>query len=73
MYVNCIGDMTTVFFCSILETSAGFFYVRKVAIFFWAGPFLDHALFNSLGSIEIHLRVLAPWKMTCALVYQKCF
>ena len=35
VYVNCTGEMTTVFFSSIFQTSAGFFYARKVAIFFW--------------------------------------
>ena len=37
--VNCTGDMTIVFLYSIFQTSAGFSYVRKVAIFFWEGPF----------------------------------
>ena len=30
--VNCTGDMTAVFFASILETSAGITYVREVTI-----------------------------------------
>ena len=31
VYVNCTGDMTTVFLYSIFQTAAGFFYVRKAA------------------------------------------
>ena len=43
--VNCTGDMTIVFFYSIFQTSAGFSYVRKAAMFFWAGPFEDYVVF----------------------------
>ena len=32
--VNCTGDMTAVFFYSILETLTGLTYVGKVAVFF---------------------------------------
>ena len=41
---NGTGDMTTVFY-SIFQTSAGFSYVRKAAIFFWAGLIVDYVLF----------------------------
>ena len=44
VFINCTGDMAIVFFYSIFQTSAGFFYVRKVAIFFWAGPFVDYVV-----------------------------
>ena len=33
VFVNCTGDMTITFFYSIFQTSAGFSYVRKVAVF----------------------------------------
>ena len=74
VFVNCTGDMTIVFFYSIFQTSAGFSCVRKVAIFFWIGPFVDYICFRcggilSLGCIGIDLRVLAPLKMTCTLIY----
>ena len=42
VFVNCTHDMTIVFIYSILQTYTGFSYVRKVAIFFWAGPIVDH-------------------------------
>ena len=45
VFVSCTGDMTIGFFFSIFQTSAGFSYIRKVAIFFWAGPFVDYILF----------------------------
>ena len=45
MFVNYTGDMTIVFFYTIFNTSAGFTYVRMVAIFFWVGPFVDYVLF----------------------------
>ena len=44
-FLNCAGYITIVFFYSIFQTSAGFSYVRKVANFFWAGPFVDYVLF----------------------------
>ena len=37
-FVSCTGDM-------IFQTSIGFSQVRKVANFFWAGPFEDYVLF----------------------------
>ena len=43
--------MVIVFFYSIFQTFAGFFYVRKVAIFFSAGPFVDYVLFYCDESI----------------------
>ena len=46
VYVHCTGDMTTVFFHSIFQISGGFFYVRKVAIIFWVGPFIDYFPFQ---------------------------
>ena len=45
LFANCTGDMTIVFFYSIFQMSAGFFCVKKVAIFFWAGPSVNYALF----------------------------
>ena len=45
MFVYCTGDMTIVFFYSMFQTSAGFSYMRKVALFFWEGPFIDYVLF----------------------------
>ena len=45
VFVNCTGDMATVFFNSISQTSAGFSYVTKVVIFILAGPFVDYVLF----------------------------
>ena len=44
--VNCTGDVTAVFFYSILETLAGLIYVGEVAIFFWTGPFVANVLFK---------------------------
>ena len=41
VFVNCTGDRTNVFFCSIFQTSAGICYIRKVAILFLAGLFVD--------------------------------
>ena len=41
VFVNCTGDMAVMFFYSIFQTSAGFCCIRKVAIFFWGGPFVD--------------------------------
>ena len=72
-FVNCSGDMTIVFYSSIFQTYTGFFYVRKVAFSFWAGPLVDYVLFHSdeilsLGYIRIDIRVLAPLKMTCTQV-----
>ena len=34
VFVNCTGDITIVFFYSIFQTSAGFSYIRNVAVFF---------------------------------------
>ena len=45
VFVNCTGDMTIVFFYSVFKTSAGFSNVRKVAIFFCVGAFVDYVLF----------------------------
>ena len=45
VFRNCTSDMTVVFFYSIFHLSAGFSCVRKVAIFFWAGPFVGYVLF----------------------------
>ena len=45
VYVKCTGDMTIVFFYSIFHTSTGISCVKKVASFFWEGPFLDYVLF----------------------------
>ena len=45
VFVNYIDGMLIVFFYSIFQTFAGFTYVRKVAIFFWEGPFIDYILF----------------------------
>ena len=45
VFVNWPGHMIIVFFYSIFQTSAGFTCVRKVAIFFWAGPFIHYVLF----------------------------
>ena len=44
-FINYTGDMTVVFFYFIFQTSAGFSYARKVAIFFMAGLFVDYVLF----------------------------
>ena len=44
--VNCTGDMTAVFFDSILSASAGLTYVGEVAVFIWTGLFVDNALFK---------------------------
>ena len=33
VFINCTDDLTIVFFYSIFQTSAGFSYVRKIAIF----------------------------------------
>ena len=44
--VKCTGDVTAVFFYSILEASAGLTYVGEVAIFFWTGPVVDNVLFK---------------------------
>ena len=41
---NYTDDVTTAFFYSIFQTSAGITYVGKVTIFFWAGPFVDKVL-----------------------------
>ena len=46
VYVNCTGEITIVFFYSVFLIHAGFFNVRKVAIFFLAGPFVDYVCFN---------------------------
>ena len=48
VYVNLTGDMTIVFFYSIFQTSAGFSYVRKDAVFFWAGPFIHYCFLFKL-------------------------
>ena len=74
--VNSTDDVTAVFFDSILQTSAGYIYVGKVTIFFWAGPFVDNVCLRcdgvlSLGCIKMNYRVLIPLKMTCTLVLQK--
>ena len=37
VYVNYTGDITIVFFYSVLQTSTGFSSVRNAVIFFWAG------------------------------------
>ena len=76
--VNSTGDMTAVFFDSILKTSAELIYVLcvyEVAIFFWTRLFVDCFLrcngILSLGCIRMVLRMLVPLKMTCNLVCQK--
>ena len=45
VFVNSTGDMTIVFFYTIFQTPVGFSLVKKVAIFFLAGPFVDYVLF----------------------------
>ena len=45
VYVNCTGVITFVFYYSIFQTSPAFSYVEEVAIFFWAGLFVDYVLF----------------------------
>ena len=42
--VDYSGDVTIVFFYSTFETSAGFSYVGKVAIFFSTGSFVYNVL-----------------------------
>ena len=44
-YFKCTGEMTTVFLYCIYQTSAGLSYVRKVANFFWTGPFVYYDFF----------------------------
>ena len=44
--VNSTGDVTAVFFDSILQTSTGLTYVGRVKIFYWAGPFVDNVWFH---------------------------
>ena len=44
--INCTGDMTAVFFNSILKASAGLSYVGMVTIFFWTGPFVGNVSFK---------------------------
>ena len=44
--VNSTGDRTTVFFNSILQTSAGLAYVGKITIFFWAESSVNTVLFE---------------------------
>ena len=44
IFVNCIDDMTIVFFNFIFKTSARF-CVREVEFFFRARPFVDYVLF----------------------------
>ena len=75
VFVNCSSDMAIVFFYSIFQPSARFSHVRKVAVSFLAGPFLDCILscdgILTLGYIRIDLRVLAPWKMASILICQR--
>ena len=46
VFANCTGGITNLFFYCIFLTPARFPYVKKVAIFFWAGPFVDYVLFH---------------------------
>ena len=39
------GDMISVSFYSIFQTSTGFFYVKMVTMFFLAGQFVDYVSF----------------------------
>ena len=52
VFVNCTGDMTIVFFYSIFQISDGFSYVRNLADFFWAGPFIDKFCFIADGMLS---------------------
>ena len=45
VFVNCTGYRTTVFLYPIFQTSAGFSYVRKFAVFLWAKLFVGFVLF----------------------------
>ena len=45
VFVNCTDVMIIVFFYYVFQASVGLFYVRKVAIFVWVGPFVDYALY----------------------------
>ena len=76
LLVTCTGDVTVVFFNSIIQTSARLSYVGKVTIFFWTGPFVDNVCLRcdgilSFWCIRRDLRVLVPLKITCTLVFQK--
>ena len=57
VFVNCTSEIIIVFFYSIFQTSAGFSYVRKVEIFFWAWPFvfLDYVLFKLWWTIIVRV------------------
>ena len=44
-FVNCTDDITTVSFYSILQTSAGFSYVKKASVIIYAGLLVDYVLF----------------------------
>ena len=46
VFVNCTGDMTIVFFYSVIRIPAGFSFVRKVTIYFQTGTFVDYVLFK---------------------------
>ena len=57
VFVNCTSEMIIVSFYSGFQTSAGFSYVRKVEIFFWAWPFvfLDYVLFKLWWTIIVRV------------------
>ena len=78
VYVTFTSDMTIVFFYSIIQTSAGFFYLRKVTISSGQNLLQTMFCFNSdgilsLGCIKRDLRVLATLKMACTLMYERFF
>ena len=73
MLVGNTGNMTIVYLYSIFQTSAGLSYVRKIAIFFCAVPFIEYVYFTwdgvlSLGCIRTDKGLLAPLTMTFMLV-----
>ena len=45
VFVNFTSDINIVLFYSFFQTSAGFSYIREVAISFWPGPFANYVLF----------------------------
>ena len=70
--VNCTSDVSTVFFDSILQTSAGLSYVERLIFSGHSRQcFVKGVMGFMFGCIKMDFKVVVPVKMTCTVVCWK--